>query len=78
MLRCDFPISTALLLRTDNKLICQARDGPVQFEKDNADPFNIDEMISEATGGQAGRKRYGIEEPSDRESKRAKVGADET
>ncbi|KAI9880944.1 MAG: mRNA splicing protein [Pleopsidium flavum] len=51
----------------------EARDGPVQFEKDRADPFNIDEMISEATGGQAGSKRYGEEEPEDRISKRARV-----
>jgi len=51
----------------------QAQDGPVQFEKDNTDPFNIDEMISEATGGQAGRKRYGEEETGDRVQKRARV-----
>lgn len=54
-------------------LALQARDGPVQFEKDNADPFNIDEMISEATGGQAGRKRYGVEEPNNRSPKRTRM-----
>lgn len=31
----------------------QARDGPVQFEKDS-DPFGIDSMIKEVTGGQGG------------------------
>lgn len=45
----------------------------MQFEKDNTDPFNIDEMISEATGGQAGRKRYGVEETGDRVQKRPRV-----
>lgn len=48
----------------------QARDGSVQFEKDVAEPFNIDEMISDATGRPAGSsaghgagiKRYGVQE----------------
>ncbi|KAI9822597.1 MAG: mRNA splicing protein [Pycnora praestabilis] len=50
----------------------EARDGPVQFEKDTADPFNIDAMISEATGG-AGSKRYGVQESDSRAAKRARV-----
>jgi len=49
----------------------EEREGPVQFEKDT-DPFNIDQMISEATGG-AGNKRYGVQEPEARSSKRAKM-----
>ncbi|KAL1970753.1 hypothetical protein VTN77DRAFT_2587 [Rasamsonia byssochlamydoides] len=53
----------------------EARDGPVQFEKDT-DPFGIDSMIADVTGGGggAGQKRYGIQEV-DREdrSKRARV-----
>ncbi|KAA8643018.1 hypothetical protein EYZ11_003657 [Aspergillus tanneri] len=50
------------------------RDGPVQFEKDTADPFGIDSMIADVTSG-AGQKRYGIQEVErdDRESKRARV-----
>lgn len=50
------------------------RDGPVQFEKDKDDPFGIDSMISEVTGG-AGSKRYGIQEAesSGRGAKRARV-----
>ncbi|KAI9749385.1 MAG: mRNA splicing protein [Candelina submexicana] len=59
----------------------EARDGPVMFEKDTADPFNIDAMISEATGGKAGSgagvKRYGIEESEGRASKRARVDEDD-
>ncbi|KAL1983628.1 hypothetical protein VTN96DRAFT_10127 [Rasamsonia emersonii] len=59
----------------------EARDGPVQFEKDTTDPFGIDSMIADVTGGGgggggAGQKRYGIQE-ADREredrSKRARV-----
>ncbi|KAL8726025.1 MAG: hypothetical protein Q9166_006970 [cf. Caloplaca sp. 2 TL-2023] len=55
----------------------QARDGPVQFEKDN-DPFRIDELIRDATsGGAAGNKRYGMQEDGDsRASKRARVDDD--
>jgi len=60
----------------------------VQFEKDttaqaDADPFNIEEMIRESTGGMggstggvgatAGAKRYGVQETEGRASKRARV-----
>ncbi|RAL01899.1 SKIP/SNW domain-containing protein [Aspergillus ibericus CBS 121593] len=59
----------------------EARDGPVQFEKDTADPFGIDSMIADVTGGGgsgAGQKRYGIQEVdrSERGSKRARVDDD--
>ncbi|OXV06268.1 hypothetical protein Egran_05964 [Elaphomyces granulatus] len=55
------------------------RDGPVQFEKDNSDPFGIDSMIADVTGRGTGQKRYGIQE-SERdghESKRARVDEDD-
>ena len=45
----------------------------MQFEKDIADPFNIDEMIRDATGGAAGTKRYGVQESEDRSPKRARL-----
>lgn len=67
----------------------QARDGPVQFEKDAFDPFNIDEMIRDVTGGAAGgsagdgaggsagdgagSKRYGVQETYSGASKRARI-----
>ncbi|KAB8360665.1 hypothetical protein FH972_024402 [Carpinus fangiana] len=52
----------------------EARDGPVQFEKDRDDPFGIDQMISDVkTGG----KRYGMVESETRGSKRARVDDDE-
>lgn len=54
----------------------------MQFEKDAADPFNIDEMIRDVTGGaggagsagnEAGKKRYGVQETSQGPSKRARI-----
>ncbi|KAJ5665200.1 Pre-mRNA-processing protein [Penicillium maclennaniae] len=53
----------------------EERQGPVQFEKDTADPFGIDSMIADVTSGQ---KRYGIQEAGedDRGSKRARVEED--
>ncbi|KAL6722151.1 mRNA splicing protein [Lecanora helva] len=56
-----------------------ARDGPVQFEKDvsnAADPFHIDDMIKEVTGQSSGSKKHGLQETDDRDSKRAKVDDD--
>ncbi|KAK2748504.1 mRNA splicing protein [Myotisia sp. PD_48] len=52
----------------------EAREGPVEFEKDTGDPFGIDGMIAEASS--SGQKRYGIQEkdgPAERGSKRARV-----
>ena len=58
----------------------------MQFEKDTknksaADPFEIDAMIKEVTGGaggnENGHKRYGVQEPESRASKRARVDDDE-
>jgi SNW domain-containing protein 1 len=61
----------------------QARDGPVQFEKDTDDPFNIDAMINEVrgekTGEKTGEKRYGIQEAdTGRAAKRARVDDDDS
>lgn len=58
----------------------EVRDGPVQFEKDvsnAADPFHIDEMIRDVTGGPGGNKRYGAQETEDRVHKRARVDDDD-
>ncbi|PYH45771.1 SKIP/SNW domain-containing protein [Aspergillus saccharolyticus JOP 1030-1] len=61
--------------------LAEARDGPVQFEKDTTDPFGIDSMIADVTGGggSSGQKRYGLEEVdrSERGSKRPRVDDDD-
>ena len=49
----------------------------MQFEKDIEDPYNIDEMIRDATGGKAGNKRYGMQDSEERGSKRARVDDDD-
>jgi len=55
----------------------EAREGPVQFEKDTGDdPFNVAELISEVEKGTS-NKRYGIQEDESRASKRARVDEDE-
>ena len=52
----------------------------MQFEKDTtnaADPFHIDEMIRDVTGGAggsgSGSKKHGLQESEDRTPKRARV-----
>lgn len=51
------------------------REGPVQFEKDTEDPFQIEKMISEVKG-EVGGKRFGLQEGEGRERKRARVDED--
>lgn len=54
----------------------QAREGPVQFERETADPFNVDKFLSEVD--QTSSKRgYGLQEEGDRHSKRPRVEDDE-
>lgn len=60
----------------------EARSGPVMFEKDKGgdDPFNIDGMVSEATGGgNKGNKRYGMQDRDEdgRATKKARVDDDD-
>lgn len=58
----------------------EAREGPVQFEKDTDDPFNINQMIDEVRGEKGtektGEKRYGMIEDEGRSAKRARVEDD--
>lgn len=51
----------------------QPREGPVQFEKDTDDPFQIDAMIKEVQSKKANEKKHGLREPEERSSKRARV-----
>ncbi|OAQ98564.1 hypothetical protein LLEC1_04262 [Akanthomyces lecanii] len=64
----------------------EAREGPVQFEKEAADPFNVDKFLSEVDkkdsggsgGGSGGGKRgYGLQDEEDRGKKRARVDEDD-
>ncbi|KAL9125261.1 MAG: hypothetical protein Q9217_005509 [Psora testacea] len=55
----------------------EAREGPVQFEKDQADPFGIDEMIKETVraggDGHTLGKRHGVQDQAMQPSKKARV-----
>jgi SNW domain-containing protein 1 len=55
----------------------QAREGPVQFTKDTADPFNVDKFLSEVEKGSATKRGYGLQEDDARQSKRARVDGDD-
>ncbi|KAI0470963.1 SKIP/SNW domain-containing protein [Xylariaceae sp. FL0804] len=62
----------------------EAREGPVQFERDNvgADPFQMDKFIAEVDQGSSAAKRgYGLQDGGgggeSRERKRARVDDDE-
>ncbi len=55
----------------------EAREGPVQFEKDKADPFNVDKFLSEVEQSSSKRSGYGIQEEESRQSKRARVDEDD-
>lgn len=50
----------------------EAREGPVQFEKEAADPFNVDKFLSEVEQS-SGKRGYGLQETDDRKSKRPRV-----
>lgn len=45
----------------------------MQFEKESTDPFNIDEMIKDVTGG---NKKHGLQENDLRCAKRARLAED--
>ncbi|KAK0739726.1 SKIP/SNW domain-containing protein [Apiosordaria backusii] len=55
----------------------EPREGPVQFEKDTMDPFNVDKFLSEVqqetSAAGAGKRGFGLQEEDDRRSKRTRV-----
>lgn len=59
-----------------NVLRVQAREGPVQFEKDAGDVFNVDEFLSKVGEG-SNKREYGLQESEDRAAKRARVDEDD-
>ncbi|KAL6878924.1 SKIP/SNW domain-containing protein [Trichoderma novae-zelandiae] len=50
----------------------EAREGPVQFEKDAADPFNVDKFLSEVDQNSSSKRGYGLQD-EDRRAKKARV-----
>ena len=55
----------------------QAREGPVQFEKEAADPFNVDKFLSEVDQTSSSKRGYGLQDEESRNSKRPRVEDDE-
>ena len=56
----------------------QAREGPVQFEKDTGDVFNVDEFLNKVGESSESNKRgYGLQEADERGSKRARIDEDD-
>jgi SNW domain-containing protein 1 len=54
-----------------------AREGPVQFEKDAADPFNVDKFLSEVQESQSAKRGFGLQGEDSGRSKRARVEEDD-
>ncbi|KAI0442615.1 SKIP/SNW domain-containing protein [Xylaria telfairii] len=57
----------------------EAREGPVQFERDNAgnDPFQMDKFMAEVDQSSSSKRGYGLQDGESREPKRARVDEDE-
>lgn len=72
-------LSTPYDTTTNSKWLLQAREGPVQFEKDATDPFNVDKFLSEVDQNQTSKRGYGLNETDSRQPKRPRVddGSDE-
>lgn len=54
----------------------QAREGPVQFEKDTGDVFNVDEFLNKV-GESSSKREYGLQEGEERSTKRVRIDEDE-
>ena len=57
--------------------VSKAREGPVQFEKDATDPFNVDKFLSEVEQSTSSKRGYGLQEEGSRQPKRARVEEDD-
>ncbi|GKT84963.1 pre-mRNA-processing protein 45 [Colletotrichum tofieldiae] len=55
----------------------EAREGPVQFEKDAGDPFNVDKFLSEVEQNSSSKRGYGLQDDDSRQPKRARVEEDD-
>jgi SNW domain-containing protein 1 len=64
-----------LLIKSNANLWNQAREGPVQFEKDTGDVFNVDAFLTQV-GESSNKREYGLQEGDERSTKRARVDED--
>ncbi|KAI4598943.1 mRNA splicing protein [Pestalotiopsis sp. 9143b] len=55
----------------------EAREGPVQFEKDGGDPFNVDKFLEQVDQSSSSKRGYGLQEDESRQSKRARMEDDD-
>ncbi|KAI0108647.1 SKIP/SNW domain-containing protein [Nemania sp. FL0031] len=57
----------------------EAREGPVQFERDNAgnDPFQMDKFMAEVDQSSSSKRGYGLQDGESREPKRPRVEEDD-
>ena len=56
----------------------EAREGPVQFEKESVDPFNVDKFLSEVEQGSSSKRAgYGLQEEDAPRKKRTRVDEEE-
>ncbi|KAI8623822.1 SKIP/SNW domain-containing protein [Xylariaceae sp. FL1651] len=62
-----------------NKITEQAREGPVQFERDTAgnDPFQMDKFMAEVDQSSSSKRGYGLQDGESREPKRPRVEDDD-
>lgn len=54
----------------------EAREGPVQFEKDTGDVFNVDDFLNKV-GESSNKREYGLQEGEERSHKRARMDEDD-
>jgi len=55
----------------------EAREGPVQFEKDAADPFNVDKFLSQVERSSSSKRGYGLGDGDTQQSKRTRVDSEQ-
>lgn len=49
----------------------------MQFQKEVADPFNVDQFLSEVDQNSSSKRGYGLQEGESRQSKRPRVDDEE-
>jgi SNW domain-containing protein 1 len=49
----------------------------VQFEKESADPFNVDKFLTEVEQNSSSKRGYGLQDEGTRQPKRARMEDDD-